>query len=499
MALFPLKATLNPSCPIDALLNVLTGSPQKCSLFLLIPKLISRNSSSPRPQSDTPLSGVYDVRHHPPLLHQVHDDFLAILVIPTDVQSHLFQVFGDQVAAASDHDCPVDHPRGKKRKYEEENETCGRQDGNAGDSANSSAVNVGPDVGHRVYVVHRQSVFNISMCKLHRYRQIPDPCLRKSVLICNTLRTIECEMVSEGMELDVAGGASSFLPAIRAADDVILDPLPSPSSLALTPAVVAADSLQQPYSMSPLEPRLGCAVTYDDGSGVAGYEKSLTDLDCAGGRATPRLAPAPVSANDRTADMRRLPSFWNECDDRALSNSCGGSHGGNSGGGGIGTCISWSSVLDFSSQSDVDAVHNGLPEDAWNSEANDCGGCGGESGGNGAASSGPNTSPSASSDSGISTASDEIFGDIDLSLYDFDLLPLSPPSTRVAPPSAEELLHTFADERSRPPMASTRSTTTMASLQRPSGVSSASGHCGTPDYEDDDDHVMHVTVGIQTL
>lgn len=43
----------------------------------------------------------------------------------------------------------------------------------------------------------RMAVLNLSMCKLARYRQCSDPSLRRSVLICNTLRRLEREMEAE--------------------------------------------------------------------------------------------------------------------------------------------------------------------------------------------------------------------------------------------------------------------------------------------------------------
>ncbi|XP_071962373.1 cell division cycle-associated protein 4-like isoform X2 [Antedon mediterranea] len=48
------------------------------------------------------------------------------------------------------------------------------------------------------YCVQRQSVLNISICKLQMSRALIEPCLRRSVLICNTLRQIEKELRSEG-------------------------------------------------------------------------------------------------------------------------------------------------------------------------------------------------------------------------------------------------------------------------------------------------------------
>ena len=48
--------------------------------------------------------------------------------------------------------------------------------------------------GRACYRQRRLAVLNISMCKLARYRQFPDPSLHRSVLICNTLRYLEREM-----------------------------------------------------------------------------------------------------------------------------------------------------------------------------------------------------------------------------------------------------------------------------------------------------------------
>ncbi|XP_065564009.1 uncharacterized protein LOC136029497 [Artemia franciscana] len=50
------------------------------------------------------------------------------------------------------------------------------------------------------YRKQRLSVFNISMFKLKKYRQFSDPCLHRSVLVCNTLRRIENEMEREGLQ-----------------------------------------------------------------------------------------------------------------------------------------------------------------------------------------------------------------------------------------------------------------------------------------------------------
>lgn len=51
------------------------------------------------------------------------------------------------------------------------------------------------------YHQQRLSVLNLSMLKLNRFRQFPDPSLHRSVLICNTLRHIERELEAEGVSV----------------------------------------------------------------------------------------------------------------------------------------------------------------------------------------------------------------------------------------------------------------------------------------------------------
>ncbi|XP_066960612.1 uncharacterized protein [Macrobrachium rosenbergii] len=51
------------------------------------------------------------------------------------------------------------------------------------------------------YHQQRLSVLNVSMYKLNRFRQFPEPSLHRSVLICNTLRHIERELEAEGVSV----------------------------------------------------------------------------------------------------------------------------------------------------------------------------------------------------------------------------------------------------------------------------------------------------------
>ena len=54
----------------------------------------------------------------------------------------------------------------------------------------------------QAYTMQRQSVLNISICKLKTTRALVEPSLRRSVLICNTLRQIEQELRAEGRHFD---------------------------------------------------------------------------------------------------------------------------------------------------------------------------------------------------------------------------------------------------------------------------------------------------------
>ncbi|CAH1181550.1 unnamed protein product [Phyllotreta striolata] len=108
------------------------------------------------------------------------------------------------------------------------------------------------------YRQRRLAVLNLSMCKLARYRQCSDPSLRRSVLICNTLRRLEREMESEP---------------------------PEPS---------------YPASLPPLSP-----ITVQD----TNYEQSLRDMNCSG-RATPFPSNPPDNDSGLGDDETTRPINW---------------------------------------------------------------------------------------------------------------------------------------------------------------------------------------------
>lgn len=76
------------------------------------------------------------------------------------------------------------------------------------------------------YSEQRQSILNISMCKLKTspIKRV-EPSLRRSVLIFNTLRNIEDELKDEGVRL--YSTAKPLLPSIESNDSMTLDPIPN--------------------------------------------------------------------------------------------------------------------------------------------------------------------------------------------------------------------------------------------------------------------------------
>ena len=58
----------------------------------------------------------------------------------------------------------------------------------------------------------REAIFHISMGKLTKYRYIPDPSLLKSVMICNTLKSLERDLDREGIRVNFGPNGVYFVP-----------------------------------------------------------------------------------------------------------------------------------------------------------------------------------------------------------------------------------------------------------------------------------------------
>lgn len=184
------------------------------------------------------------------------------------------------------------------------------------DGSRTSWCNRGP--GATCYRQRRLTVLNISMCKLGRYRQFPDPSLHRSVLICNTLRYIEREMEQEGFFFN--NGAVQAPPPPPPAPTPHPAVEPDPSYHPQFPEVPAP---AMSYPLTPYRTVNSCPEI------VPQYEQNLRDLSSSG-RATP-FPGAGHSNYDTDSGVG---------DDES------------------GRGINWGSVLSLSSQSDLDPLNN---------------------------------------------------------------------------------------------------------------------------------------------
>ncbi|XP_076360239.1 uncharacterized protein LOC143252257 isoform X1 [Tachypleus tridentatus] len=368
-----------------------------------------------------------------------------------------------------------------------------------------------------LYITQRQSVFNISVCKLNRLRQTLS--LRRSVLIYNTLREIQRECEQEGIKMNYAPNNHLFLAPLNP-QVMTLDPPPVPSQTTFEgysgntfnsavdskPIQRCLSDTEQPNpdadssyplksllntyqykSPSQAEERLNhksqtssvensyasksCTlaegVYKQNGDDLSEeYDRYLMEFDSASGRITPFVKTA--------CDRLDSGALWNDDSDRLTS-------------------LNWSSVLNFSSLSTNTATSVLPPEPAFDSSG-DCQFAERNRSSSAAdsvaetvqtpseSSSNPETSlhvllPATSSPTSelptlnfryttsspsptpgatsSSSSGDEIFGDIDMALYDFDLYsPLSPPNVKLAPVSAEELMTSLTENGQPYPVSS---------------------------------------------
>ncbi|XP_077522234.1 uncharacterized protein LOC144133213 [Amblyomma americanum] len=337
-------------------------------------------------------------------------------------------------------------PRGIKRKAhslddfsdggvdEEEDDEEDSSSSSSCSSASSTTGGGSSGDDARSYSRRHHVVFNMSLCKLARFRQAADPSLLRSVLVCNTLRALERDMrPPRGPE-----------PALPASSPSSPHHSPhhhhhhSPHHHHLNGAAIGGGG----HHLPPHQP-YGAATPFHNGDD---YDRSCPPGDNSGGRLTPFLRPEPASGPPPAP-------LWTE-EDRLPS-------------------LNWSSVLNFGNgAAPVTPPAPSVAEPVSSACGGGEPGCGAApaplytllpahnspaamvvtSSTSVAASAVLQTSSCSSSSSSSSVASssggsssDEIFGDIDLSLYDFDLLsPLSPPHVKLAPVSAEDLMRSLA-------------------------------------------------------
>lgn len=275
------------------------------------------------------------------------------------------------------------------------NGTSGASNLKCCDGSRTNWCSQGPNTA--CYRQRRLTVLNISMCKLGRYRQFPDPSLHRSVLICNTLRYIEREMEQEGFFFNNATGTvQAPVPPPPPAPTPHPPVDPDPSYHHPQFPEVPTPNLNYPASNAAYRSLNSCPEI------VPQYEQNLRDLSTSG-----RATPFPTSVH---------PNY--ETDSGVGDEESGRG-------------INWGSVLSLSSQSDLDPLNNNelYPSSPSHSSAS--------------SSSSSSSSLSSSSSSSLpglgpseSSSSLGLLGDMDLGHEFDDFLP----NWKLTPLSADDIL-----------------------------------------------------------
>lgn len=327
----------------------------------------------------------------------------------------------------------------------------------------------------------RQQLLDLSYSKLDRVRSSSDSSLSRYVLILNTLRSLEQDMMKDGLKV---GPSGSYIPTVN---QVPFDPTrpPPPDDKwtntrtnlnSLEDAMTPVSYSSNPYAMD-TETRTVSSVIHPDtsndifGSVNSGatysseYDRYLMDLDGpSSGRATPFVRSDADSGALWNDDSDRLPSLnWSsvlkivdggnntlgissqhsETTIESSAVSCNFDASSNSSSG----CSSDCSISDDAMSSSETSLHTLMPVTTGIPTCmNTVGVCSTSS------SSCPKVTSSLGSSNSQSGSSppnseDEIFGDIDLALYDYDFTPLSPPNVKMAPVSAEELMRSLSNDQ----------------------------------------------------
>lgn len=327
------------------------------------------------------------------------------------------------------------------------------------------------------YSFTKQEMLNLTQCKLEKVKYTPNSSLCQYVVMLNTARNLEQELIREGVRLWPAGAA--FLPTLN--HQVPFDPTRPPppddartnlnnledvvTSIGFAAASYSIDTDSKTStvintSVNPTD-ILNCSTTHS-----SEYDRYLLDLDGpSSGRATPFVRSDAESCALWNEDSDRLTSlnwssvlnlssvdvgnavaassFYSETTMESSATSCNFDASSNSSSG----CSSDCSISDDAMSSSETSLHTLMPVTTGNPIGLNSVGVTSTS-----SSSSPRVTSalgSSSSQSGSSppNSEDEIFGDIDLALYDYDFTPLSPPNVRMAPVSAEELMQSLTNEQ----------------------------------------------------
>jgi hypothetical protein len=335
---------------------------------------------------------------------------------------------------------------GVKRKYDE-------VEGGGGNSQACPA----PD--------ERQSILNISMCKLRTSptRRV-EPSLRRSVLIFNTLRHIEVKLRQEGVKLNPAAKSELWQQSDNSLDTLDSPPgaeLPTngnPPCPGLTSGAEHAADFHQIYSCRDNVMEIGCHGNTNNMADLSSQNMDTSDGSPTSDSYNSKLTTtaADLLLNSEKLTISSFASLL-DLDRNNVTSPPPSSHA-------------------FATVTSSNHDHMYTSSQVYTSSAVTS-----------------LTSSLASASLSFTTLtpalftssqlpSHDIFGDIDLSMYDFDLLSASfPPSMKLSPLSAEELMHSFPVEP-------------LGTL----GSKASSTPCFKNELlaGDDFDHIMQVLVGI---
>ncbi|XP_054711168.1 serine-rich adhesin for platelets-like [Uloborus diversus] len=361
--------------------------------------------------------------------------------------------------------------RGLKRKHaEDDDEDEDRED-----------PPTAPSRRMQTYSQRRLSMLNTTYDKLNKIKQTADSNLRSYVLMLNTMRKIEREMEKDGIKVDGLTG-STFLPAVNnqiELDSRLTDVFPSTtttetqsssilSSVNYATDTYTVDSASRTVAASvinspqpPNNNTFGCGNSAEGYS--ADYEKYFMVLDDpSSGRATPFVRTEVDSGALWNDDSDRLPSLnWSSVlkivdgdsasaigslysDANVDSSAASCSYDASSSSSGCSDC----SLSDDAISNSETSLHTLMPATTvLSSSLNNVGvyycpstlTSPNMSSASGSTSPNPGSSPTSSED--------EIFGDIDVALYDYDFTPLSPPNVKMTPVSAEELMQSLSNDQ----------------------------------------------------
>lgn len=327
----------------------------------------------------------------------------------------------------------------------------------------------------------KQEILDLTYSKLERFKTTPNSSLSRYVLMINTARNLEQELMRDGIKIGPSN--TTFIPSVN---QIPFDPTrplrlddakcnlstleevvtsvtyPSNSYAMDTDSKTATSVINSSDAPNDIFGGLSNGTTY-----TSEYDRYLMDLDGpSSGRATPFVRSDVESCALWNEDSDRLTSlnwssvlnlssvdggnaiaassYYSETTVESSTTSCNFDASSNSSSG----CSSDCSISDDAMSSSETSLHTLMPVTTGIPTGMNTVGVSSST----SSSSSPrvtSTLGSSSSQSGSSppNSEDEIFGDIDLALYDYDFTPLSPPNVRMAPMSAEELMQSFSSDQ----------------------------------------------------